>query len=335
VRTGRFTGGTDFGEHIGKGANVLTRWSEVERRVREKDAAARRGETWDPLGILGQSTHGATKNNRTKAVVDLAHHTVHTDAKVRVYAGPSCAQMKPALHNSWKGKASFLQAEDGACGPSWRRLWLGSWRLRAGKHSNESHDSTTFKTILPDVWGIALASGNMVLLLQFLTAIWNLAMPESCALGKGVVMLSVGLCAYAISRIGAHQRHLLHWHAVANMRSFPRADLLKKEIENLDVGALSAEMMKMVDLSTTRSVVKLGYMDMNSTGQKRSKLLETERMEVVRVPSALLLLSLLVRLTHRHQHTQTTRYTLCLNQASKVALANLAVTQGAVQRPLT
>ena len=60
----------------------------------------------------------------------------------------------------------------------------------AGAHSNESHEYTIFKAIVSDVWGIGLALGNMALLLQFLVALWNLAMPVSDAMGKGACLFA-------------------------------------------------------------------------------------------------------------------------------------------------
>jgi hypothetical protein len=56
------------------------------------------------------------------------------------------------------------------------------------------------------------------------------------------------------------------------------------DIEKVDVGETSAEMLETVGLTTVRPIVKLGMMDMKPDG-KRTDILESERMEVVRVPS--------------------------------------------------
>lgn len=64
VVCGKFKGGLDFGEYLGSGADVLLNWSAIVERIRLKDAQAISGKGVHPLGITGQTTHAATKNNR-------------------------------------------------------------------------------------------------------------------------------------------------------------------------------------------------------------------------------------------------------------------------------
>ena len=86
------------------------------------------------------------------------------------------------------------------------------------------------------------------------------------------------------------------------------ADFLAAEIENVDIGALSSEIVEALGIETARCVVKLGYMDMNEAGQKRGDYHEMERMDVVRVPSAFTYIP--------HPSYEENLFVLCLRQAT-------------------
>lgn len=64
VHEGRFLGGLSFGPLLGWPAHVLAAWAEILPKLCQKDAEAHESRRWDPPGLMGQSAHGAYKNNQ-------------------------------------------------------------------------------------------------------------------------------------------------------------------------------------------------------------------------------------------------------------------------------